>query len=162
MFTDEQIEELIELLLSCDENTKIYVGCDSRRYRKNDKWWARYATVCIVHMNGKNGAKIFRTIQSEPDYDNSTNMKKYRPKMRMMNEVQKTCELYTQLIPFIEGFDIEIHLDISKDVKHKSNVAASEAAGFVLGMTGLEPKLKPDSFAASFGADSVVNKTEMY
>jgi predicted RNase H-related nuclease YkuK (DUF458 family) len=43
------------------------------------------------------------------------------------------------------------------DPKHGSNCAASEAAGYVLGMTGIEPKLKPESWAASFGADGVVH-----
>lgn len=38
-----------------------------------------------------------------------------------------------------------------------SNCAATEAAGYVLGMTGIQPKLKPESWAASFGADAVVN-----
>ena len=78
--------------------------------------------------------------------------------MRMMNEVIKVCELYNQLIPFIDEFNVEIHLDISTDPKNGSNCAASEAAGYVLGMTGIEPKLKPDSFASSFGADHVANK----
>lgn len=157
MFTDTEIEEIVELLLTCSDKAKIYIGCDSKRFRKNKKWWGRYATVCIVHDNPNRVSRIFRVIQSEPDYDKADNMKTYRPRMRMMNEVQKTCEMYTQLIPFIEGFDIEIHLDISKDPRYKSSVAATEAAGYVLGMTGREPKLKPDSFAASFGADSIVN-----
>lgn len=77
--------------------------------------------------------------------------------MRMMNEVMKVCQLYTQLAPFIDEFAVEIHLDINTDAKHGSNCAANEAAGYVLGMTGIEPKLKPDSWAASFGADGVVH-----
>ena len=40
---------------------------------------------------------------------------------------------------------------------HGSNCAASEAAGYVLGMTGLHAKLKPESFAASYGADAVAH-----
>jgi predicted RNase H-related nuclease YkuK (DUF458 family) len=77
--------------------------------------------------------------------------------MRMMNEVQKVCALYNQLAPFIDEFDVEIHLDINTDPMHGSNCAANEAAGYVLGMTGIEPKLKPDSWAASFGADGVAH-----
>jgi predicted RNase H-related nuclease YkuK (DUF458 family) len=75
----------------------------------------------------------------------------------MMNEVSKVCQLYTQLAPFIDEYDIEIHLDINTDPKHGSNCAANEAAGFVLGMTGIEPKLKPESWAASFGADGIAH-----
>ena len=160
MFSDEMIEEMVDLLTSCDDQTKIYLGCDSTRFKKNGRWWARYATVCIVHMNGKNGCRIFSVKTTEPDYDKASNMKAYRPKMRMMNEVMKTCELYMQIQPFIEGFDIEIHLDISMDEKYKSNVAASEAAGYVLGTTNIVPKLKPESWASSFGADHIVNKAK--
>jgi len=154
MFTQEQIEDIVELLATLDPSTKVYLGCDSVRYFKKGRAFGRYATVAIIHMNGKNGCRIFKNISYEPDYD----LKKDRPKMRMLNEVAKVCELYTELAPFIDEFDIEIHLDISQDPKNGSNCAASEAAGYVLGMTGMQPKLKPHSFASSFGADHVVNK----
>ncbi len=153
MFTQTQIEEIVNLLLTLNPDTKVYLGCDSVRFNRNNRWYARYATVAIIHMNGKNGCRIFNNISVEPDYD----LKKNRPKMRMMNEVSKVCELYNQLAPYIDEFDVEIHLDINTDPKHGSNCAASEAAGFVLGMTGVEPKLKPESWAASFGADAVVH-----
>jgi predicted RNase H-related nuclease YkuK (DUF458 family) len=153
MFTQRQIEEIVDLLIGLDKSTKVYLGCDSVRFIKDGRWYARYATVAIIHKNGKNGCRIFNNISVEADYD----LKKNRPKMRMMNEVSKVCQLYTQLAPFIDEYDIEIHLDINTDPKHGSNCAANEAAGFVLGMTGIEPKLKPESWAASFGADGVAH-----
>lgn len=154
MFTEAQITEMVDLLIGLDSNTKVYLGCDSVRYiNKKDKQMARFATVAIIHKNGNKGCKIFSNISHESDYD----MKASRPKMRMMKEVQKVCELYTQIAPFIDEFDVEIHLDINTDPKHGSNCAASEAAGYVLGMTGIEPKLKPESWAASFGADGVAH-----
>jgi predicted RNase H-related nuclease YkuK (DUF458 family) len=153
MFTEKQIEEIVDLLTTLNTDTKVYLGCDSVRFRKNSRNWARYATVAIVHMNGKNGCRIFSNISYEPDFD----VKKNRPKIRMMNEVSKVCALYTQLIPFIDEYDVEIHLDINMDPKHGSNCAATEAAGFVLGVTGIEPKLKPESWAASFGADGIAH-----
>lgn len=154
MFTDKQINDIVELLVNLNNDTKVYLGCDSVRYAKGNKKMARFATVCIIHMNGKNGCRIFSNISHEPDYDT----KPGKPKMRMMNEVIKVCELYNQLAPFIDSYDVEIHLDISTDPKQGSNCAASEAAGYVLGVTGVEPKLKPESFASSFGADHVANK----
>lgn len=154
MFKKEQIEELVDLLITLSSDTKVYLGCDSIRYIRNNKQYARYATVAIVHKNGNQGCRIFSNISKEPDYD----LKKNRPKMRMLKEVQKVCELYNQLAPFIDEFDVEIHLDINLDPKHGSNCAANEAAGYVLGMTGVEPKLKPDSWAASFGADYIANR----
>jgi predicted RNase H-related nuclease YkuK (DUF458 family) len=154
MFTQQQIEELVDLLITLNSDTKIYLGCDSIRYMHKNRQWARYATVCIVHKNGNAGCRIFSNISREPDFD----LRQHRPKLRMLNEVRKVCELYTQISPFIDEFDIEIHLDIASDPKFGSNCAASEAAGYVLGMTGIEPKLKPESFASSFGADYVVGK----
>lgn len=156
MFSQKQVEEIVDLLATLDNSTKIYFGCDSVRHRRNGRWYANYATVFIVHINGKHGCRLFSNMSTEPDYD----VRKERPKMRMMMEVQKVCELYTQMIPFIDEFDIEIHLDINTDPNHGSNCAAKEAAGYVLGVTGLDEdkiKLKPDSFAASFGADAAAH-----
>lgn len=154
MFTKEQIEEIIDLLSSLSKETKVYLGCDSVRVKMNGRKYGKYATVCIVHMNGKNGCRIFSNKSYEPDYD----LKANRPRMRMMNEVMKVCELYNQLIPFIDEYEIEVHLDINIDPKFGSNCAAQEAAGYVLGVTGIEPKLKPESWASSFGADHVANR----
>lgn len=158
MFERRQVEDIVELLSTLDTRTKVYLGCDSVRYFKKGRAYGRFATVCIIHKNGNNGCKIFSNISYEPDYD----VKKDRPKMRMLNEVRKVCELYNQLIPFIDEFDIEIHLDINTDPRHGSNCAANEAAGYVLGMTGIQPKLKPDSWAASFGADGVAHGRTEY
>lgn len=153
MLTQSQIEEMIDILIGCDSNTKIYLGCDSVRYLHGNRQMARFATVAIIHKNGNNGCKIFSRVDHDNDYDLRAN----RPKMRMMKEVQRVCELYNQLAPFVDEFDIEIHLDINTNPMHGSNCAASEAAGYVLGMTGIEPKLKPESWAASFGADGVAH-----
>lgn len=156
MLSDRQVEELVELLASLDESTKIYFGCDSIRMRRRGAWCARYAAVVMVHMNGKNGCKIFSDISWELDYD----LKPDRPKLRMINETRKVCELYNQLIPLIDGYEIQIHLDISEDPRWGSNVAAQEAAGYVLGATGIDEenvKLKPHAFAASFGADKAAS-----
>lgn len=170
MFSEEKVKEVVEVLSGLDSSSKIYLGCDSVRYKYKGKKMARYATVCIIHINGSNGCKIFSEVSREPDYD----VKKDRPKTRMMNEVIKVCQLYNQLIPHIENFaeiyvddngdvqvkefSVEIHLDINTDERYGSNCAAKEAAGYVLGVTGCEPKLKPESWAASFGADHIVNK----
>jgi len=153
MFTKEQIEQIVDLLIGLNSDTKIYLGCDSVRFRKNNRWFAKYATVCVVHLNGKHGCRVFRHKSVEPDYD----LKKNRPSMRLMNEVQKVAELYTQLAPFIDEYEVEIHLDISQDPKNGSNCVAQQAAGYILGVTGVEPKLKPDAWCSSIGADHFAN-----
>ena len=158
MFTQNQIEELVDLLYSLDSSTKIYIGTDSVRFKANGRWFAKYASVCVVHMNGKNGCRVFKHRSIEQDYD----LKKNRPSLRLMNEVIKSCELYAQLAPFIDEFDVEIHCDVNIDPKFGSNCVATQAAGYVLGVTGLHEnqiKLKPNAFAASFGADHYAHNT---
>ena len=156
MFTQSQIEELVDLLYGLTQDTKIYIGTDSVRFRKDGRWYAKYASVCVVHINGKNGCRVFKHRSIEPDYD----VKKNRPSLRLMNEVMKSCELYTQLTPFIDEFDVEIHCDVNIDPKHGSNCVATQAAGYVLGVTGLtedQVKLKPNAWCASAGADHYAN-----
>ncbi len=153
MFSLEQVEQLVDLLTTLDNRTKIYFGCDSVRVIKNNIWYARFATVVIVHKNGNNGCRLFSNQSIEIDYD----MKQDKPRMRLMNEAMKVCEAYIQLAPLIDEFDCEIHLDINIDPQHGSSCVAKEAAGYVLGMTGVEPKLKPDGFAASYGADGIAH-----
>jgi len=153
MFTQKQIEDIVDLLVTLDANTKIYLGCDSVRYFRDNNSYARFAAVLIVHKNGNSGCRIFSHVSHERDFD----LKKNRPKMRMINEARKVCELYNQVAPFIDEFEVEIHLDVNTDPIHGSNCAATEAAGYVLGMTGIEPKLKPHGFAASYGADGVAH-----
>ena len=153
MFTQKQIEDMVELLSTLDKSTKIYLGCDSVRFIRNGQKKARFATVAIVHMNGNKGCRVFSNISVELDFDS----KKNRPSIRLMNEVIKVCELYTQLIPFIDEYEVEIHLDVNTDPKHGSNCVATQAAGYVLGVTGVTPKMKPDSWASSYGADQVAH-----
>jgi predicted RNase H-related nuclease YkuK (DUF458 family) len=157
MFTDKQLENLLDLLCEVDNNTKIYIGSDSVRFKKNGEKFFRVCTVCVVHLNGRNGCKVFRHRSTHRDYD----IKMGKPSQRLMTEVMQTCELYTQLAPLIDGYDIEIHADISTNPKNGSNCVAQQAAGFILGVTGLredQVKLKPDAFCASFGADHFAHK----
>ena len=158
MFDLPKIEEIVDLLTTLNSNTKVYLGCDSVRFVKNNKKYARYATVAIVHKNGNNGCRIFSKVDSELEYDLRANY----PKLRLLNEVRRVSDLAVQLLPLIDEFDVEIHLDINTDPRYGSNCAVSEATSYVLGMTGIKPKLKPESWAASFGADTIVNNRKGY
>jgi len=154
MFTDEQIEELLEFLITLSPETKLYFGCDSLSFRKKEGWHGKFATVLVVHMNGKNGCRVFRNISYERVYDD----KKGRPSDRLMKEVYKVTELYNQLIPLVNEFDCEIHLDINPDKLWGSSCVANQAAGYVLGVTGIQEenlKLKPDAWSASYAADGI-------
>ena len=152
MFTDKQQDDIVELLTSLNNKTKLYFGCDSQRKKgKDGNWYATYATILVVHMDGRKGCRIFSHLDTERDYDK----KKNKPAQRLMNEVYRVTTLFNELQPLISGFDVEIHLDISTDPINGSNCVAQQAAGYVLGATGIEAKLKPESWAASFGADGI-------
>ena len=73
--------------------TKIYLGCDSERFRMNGVWYADYILAIVVHINGKHGCKLFGEVVRERDYDQKQN----RPSYRLMNEVYKVSELYLKL-----------------------------------------------------------------
>lgn len=133
--------------------TKIYIGTDSYRFKKNDIWQARYTTVVVVHINGKNGCKIFGNIDTERDFDQKPN----KPMMRMMNEVYRSCDMYLKLKEAIAGRDITIHIDINPDPKHGSNVAYSQAMGYIKGVCGVKAVPKPEALCASFAADHFRN-----
>ena len=152
MLTEKDMKELLDLLIEYPDS-KVYLGCDSIRFKKEGKRYARYATVCIVHKNGNKGCRIFSYKSVEPDYDKN----KSRPSTRLMNEAYKVCELFQQIIPLLDYHNVEIHLDVNPDPKHGSSCVAQQAAGYVLGVCGIEPVLKPDSWCASHGADGIVH-----
>lgn len=144
--------EVREYLSHCGPNTKIYLGADSERFRQHGVWHADYMLVCVIHIDGSKGCKIFGEIQREIDYD----AKASRPAMRLMTEVYKVSELYSRLLePILEaGFaDIEIHLDINSDDTAVSNMVISQAVGYIKATCNVVPLCKPHSPAASFCAD---------
>lgn len=129
--------------------TKIYIGCDSERLMVDKQWFADYALVVVVHIDGKHGCKIFGEIQREPDYE----YKKDRPRMRLMNEVYKIAELYQKLNDVLEDRDVEVHLDINPNEMYGSSCVINEAVGYIRGMCNVIPMVKPAAFAASYAAD---------
>jgi len=130
-------------------DTKIMMGADSTRYKKAGKWHADYTTVLVVHINGRNGCKMFGEITTEVDYDGNAS----KPFNRMFMEAQKLSAFYKRFEDIIKPFPVALHLDINRDPNAGSNVAAAAAAGYIQGTTGIVPELKPNSLAASFGAD---------
>lgn len=155
MFSDEQVNELVELLSTLDRRTRLYFGCDSVAFKREGVWFARFATVLIVHVNGKNGCHIFRTIDTDRVFDK----KKNRPVDRLMKEVYRVTALYNQLIGLVDEFETEIHVDVSLDKEHGSSCVATQAAGYILGTTGIDEKhlkFKPNAILSSIGADGIV------
>ena len=136
--------------------TRIYLGADSERYKQNRIWWAEYTTVVVVHINGKNGCKIFGEMDRERDYDQRSD----RPSMRLMNEVYRVSELFQRLAPVLEDREVEVHLDINPDEMHGSSCVVQQAIGYIRGTCNVIPMIKPNAFAASYAADRLRGLTK--
>jgi len=138
--------DYIKTFIAAHEDSKVYLGVDSQRAKK-DK--IKFATVVIIHYNGCNGARVFHDIT----YDKIADAKLGRPFNRMMKEVQLVTELYTKLEDVLIDREFEIHLDIAEDPCMGSSVAAGAGKGYIYGMVGIPPVMKPDAWAASCCAD---------
>lgn len=149
MDREQEIEKLKTAIAESSKETKVYVGCDSKRYADGR---VKYATVVILHINGNNGCKMFSFIDNEMDYNKAKN-----PKMRLVQEAYKAVDLATQIMEYVGDRHFELHLDLNTDPKYKSNSAVKEALGYVIGVLGLDPKLKPYAWASSTAADRLVH-----
>lgn len=143
------LEEVRHFILDQTPETKIYIGCDSERFRLNSVWYADYILAIVVHINGKNGCKLFGEVIRERDYD----QKIHRPRFRLMNEAYKLSELYLRLADVLVDRDVEVHLDINPNEMHGSNCVMNEAIGYIRGTCNVIPMIKPKAFAASYAAD---------
>lgn len=143
------MNEVIAYIETCSPTSKIYIGSDSERFKLKGKWYADYATVVVVHIDGKHGCRIFGEVTRELDYDRKVN----RPALRLMNEAYKVQELYYKLQEAIGDRFFELHLDINPDERYGSSCVVTQAIGYIIGTCNIEPKVKPFAFAASIAAD---------
>jgi predicted RNase H-related nuclease YkuK (DUF458 family) len=144
------IEEVKEFIRNSSETTSIYIGADSERYRgKDDLWYADYTVAIVVHMDSSRGCRVFGNVDTERDYDRRHD----RPATRLMNETYRAAQMYLDLIEAIGDRHCEVHLDINPDELHGSSCVIQQATGYIRGMCGFPPKVKPDAFSASYAAD---------
>lgn len=141
--------EVREFIRNSSPGTKFYFGADSERMKIDGKWYADYTLVIVAHLNGRNGGHLFAEMVREPDFDRKFN----RPALRLMNEVYKISELFLEFKEDLAEHEYEIHLDVNKDKKFGSSCIVDEAIGYVRGVCGCTPEVKPKAWAASFGAD---------
>lgn len=145
------IEEVKEFIQGTSKDTIVYIGCDSERLRRKRKGKrvVRYTSVVICHIDGKHGARVFGDITYE--YVEDANQAK--PFNRLWKEAEKVVQLYEQFIDVLEDRYAELHIDINPSEDTGSNIVHNAAVGYIKGMTGITPKVKPMAFAASKGAD---------
>lgn len=151
MHYDKQIaiEALQKYMENVGPDTKIFYGADSTRYKTNGIWYADYTCVIVIHIDGCHGGKVFAEVSREKDHDQKVD----RPFTRLMTEAQKVAELYLRTKEVFYDYLVEIHLDIASNESMGSFCAAKAAVGYIQSLCQVTPLLKPDSFAASFGAD---------
>jgi predicted RNase H-related nuclease YkuK (DUF458 family) len=150
MLREFNIEEVREFIGKSSATSNIYIGADSERYRgRDDQWYADYTVAIVVHLDGSRGCKVFGQVSTERDYDKRHD----RPSFRLMNEVYKASAMYIDLFEVIGDRHVEVHLDINPDELHGSSCVIQQATGYIRGMCGFAPKVKPEAFAASYAAD---------
>jgi len=143
------LEEVKAFISAQSEDTKIYLGADSERFKIKGVWYADYTLAVVVHIDGEHGCKIFGDVIRERDYD----QKKNKPAMRLMNEVYKVSELFQSLSDVLEDRYVEVHLDINPDLKYGSSCVVQQAIGYIKGTCNVNPLVKPNAFAATYAAD---------
>lgn len=123
---------------------KVCIGTDSEVRGKK----VEFATV-IVFLREKRGG--FMLI------NNDVVRQKMSLKERMLAEVARSIDISYQLCDLLDEHDIdlEVHADINTNPQFQSNVALSEAMGYILSM-GFAFKAKPYAFASSCCADKMV------
>jgi predicted RNase H-related nuclease YkuK (DUF458 family) len=144
----EILEEVKRVIAASSTSSCIYVGCDSKRVRKSTQ--VKYATVIILHHDGKHGGRMWSFMDTEQAYGPASN-----PRMRLVNEAFRAVMLAQEVMDEIGDRHFELHLDLNPNPMHKSNAAVKESLGFVLGTLGIEAKLKPEAWASSTAADKL-------
>ncbi len=140
-----------EAKLAIEESSaesSVYVGADSIRYKKNDRWYAKYSVVVILHMNSKNGCRVWHQTYDLDDYGNL--------KQRLLNEAGYAIQAAAEIIDVVGDRNFQVHLDLNPSPKHKSNIAVKEALSYVKGSLGIDALIKPHSFAATHCGDHAV------
>jgi len=145
------IDQAKECILASSPESSVYIGCDSKRFKRRGLWYARYMTVIIVHRDSSKGCQLFYDSQILQDWGSDKS-----PKQRLLNECMFCVNAALDVRDVIGNRHYEVHLDINPNQKYKSSVAVKEACGYVMGNLGIEAKIKPNAFAAMHAADHLV------
>ncbi|RQO30419.1 hypothetical protein DBR32_12695 [Taibaiella sp. KBW10] len=141
----QAVEETIIAEQEKGNRIKLFIGTDSQVFGR----YTDFATV-IVFLREKKGGFMFVHHKSDP--------RLYAIKERMLLEVAKSIQVAYDLCDVLTTYNVEmeVHADINTDPHFKSNIALSEAMGYILGM-GFAFKAKPHAFASSTCADRIIH-----
>lgn len=142
------INEAIEAIMKSSKESSIYIGCDSQRFKSKKGFKATYSVVIILHLDSKHGCKLFHFTETLPDYGSL--------KQRLLTEAGYAVRAGSEIVDFLDGRPLSVHLDLNPSPKYASHTAVKEACGYVMGVMGFMPEIKPNSWAASTAADHIV------
>lgn len=146
-----------EAILESSEASSVYIGCDSLVHSKKIKgkvvWFADYSTVVVLHKDSRHGCTIFHNSKSLQDFNNLES--------RLLMEVQFALDAFENIKDVLGDRHVEVHLDVNPDPRHASNKVAAQALGWVKGM-GIEARIKPEAFSASYAADHCVRRKSSF
>lgn len=140
------LQEVIDFINTKGTESVIYVGGDSDVYVHNEQRWILFIVVIGIHIDGCKGVKVFKQAEWVQDYSGSM-------RERLINEVSLIVSIAGSLMDVVKNKKFEVHLDINSDEKHASSSVMKEAIGYVKGVLGIDPKVKPHSVFASNVAD---------
>lgn len=143
------ITEVKEYIRSQPESSKIYLGSDSECVTIDDVDYADYTVCVVVHIEGNHGGHVFGEVIRERVYD----QKKNKPALRLMNEVFKVAQLFSDLSDVLEDRHVEVHLDLSHEADKGSSCVVHQAIGYIRGTCNIIPVTKPYAWAATGAAD---------
>jgi predicted RNase H-related nuclease YkuK (DUF458 family) len=141
----DEVEQVIIRETEAGNSLKVCIGTDSQVYNNI----TQYATV-IVFVRKKRGGFMY----INQDKTNKT----ISIKERMLTEVAKSIAIAYEICALLDLYQVEmeVHADINTNPQFKSNLALSEAMGYIKGM-GFKFKAKPDAFASSYCANKIVH-----
>lgn len=133
-------EALREAINNSSATSSIYVGCDSKKKGPD----LVFVSTVVIHYDSNKGGVVFKEVEIEP-------YKAIYPKLQ--GEIYRIADLALKVKEWVGDRHFEVHVDINPQECYKSNMAYQEARGAILGIVGIEPKFKPNAWAASCAAD---------
>jgi len=138
-FTHEAVPDIEQTILTDIVNapTKkltFFIGSDSQ-FKKGK---IKFITAVVMLFDGHGGRGYYLTQSEKINY-------KISIRQKIIKETSMSLDTAVWLNPLLEsvGYNIsEIHADVNKDPKHKSNVMMSEVLGWIEAM-GYTAKAKP-------------------
>jgi len=120
----------------------LYIGTDSKNTSRT-----KFSTCLVAYKKGRGGV-LLKRIRHERKIASLGD--------RLIREAWYSVEMALELGPLLpRQVEVEIHLDVNADLRHKSARHLPAMVGLVAAQ-GFAYRVKPDAWCATFIADKVV------